>query len=145
MTMKITICVIAIVLSAAVGAQETKPVPKDSVRVFVPGCSKGYIFTAAERTEEHPGSPGIPEGMHLRMNGPKETMNAIKRQEGAMIEISGLMRKDQIMPPGIGNSRVRVTGGPSPTGSSTIPSPTANQAVIDVEGWRSIPGRCPSR
>jgi len=31
-------------------AQEQKPVPKDSVRVFVPGCSKGYVFTAGRRS-----------------------------------------------------------------------------------------------
>jgi len=44
-------------------------VPKDSVRVFIPGCSKGYIFTAGRPTQDEPGSVDIPEGMHLRMNG----------------------------------------------------------------------------
>jgi len=33
--------------SAALHAQEAKPVPKDSVRVLVRGCTKGYVFTAA--------------------------------------------------------------------------------------------------
>ena len=37
--------VVAIAMGAAIAAQETKPVPKDSVRVFVPGCTKGYMFT----------------------------------------------------------------------------------------------------
>jgi hypothetical protein len=34
-------------LSIPIVAQETKPVPKDSVRVAIPGCTKGQIFTAA--------------------------------------------------------------------------------------------------
>src|SRR4051812_36090455 len=56
--MKTTVlCVVATLLSAPLGAQEKKPVPKDSVRVFVPGCSKGLIFTAGERTEDAPGAP----------------------------------------------------------------------------------------
>src|SRR5437667_6918797 len=57
------------VLSGPLAPQETKPVPKDSMRVSIPGCSKGYIFTAGRRTQDEPGSVDIPEGMHLRMNG----------------------------------------------------------------------------
>jgi hypothetical protein len=40
---------IAAITGGMLAAQESKPVPKDSVRVFVPGCSKGRIFTAAAR------------------------------------------------------------------------------------------------
>ena len=35
-------------------AQEQKPVPKDSVRIYVPGCAKGYVFTAVRATEDTP-------------------------------------------------------------------------------------------
>ena len=69
--------------------------PKDSVRVFIPGCIKGFIFTAGRRTEDQPGGSGIPEGMHLRMNGPKTMMTEIKAHEGSMIEITGLMKTGQ--------------------------------------------------
>ncbi len=76
-------------------AQETKPVPKDSVRVSIPGCTKGYVFTAGPRTADEPGSVDIPEGMHLRMNGPKKLMAEIKEHEGSMLEITGLMKRGQ--------------------------------------------------
>ena len=66
-------------------AQEEKPVPKDSVRVTVPGCSKNYMFTAGRPAEDQGGTP-VPEGTHLRMNGPKKTMADIKGQEGSRIE-----------------------------------------------------------
>jgi hypothetical protein len=135
----------AAILSASITAQETKPVPNDSVRVFVPGCSKGRMFTAGPRTEDHAGSP-IPEGMHLRMSGPKAIMTEIKEHEGFMIEITGLMKKGQVGPGGISVGRgVRVTGGSAPTAGSGIPSPGAGQSMIDVEGWRRIPGQCQLR
>jgi len=130
-------------LAAALGAvpllaQETKPVPKDSARVAVVGCTKGYIFTAAERTTEAPGSFDLPEGTHLRMNGPKKLINEIKAHEGSMIELTGLMKKGQIMPGG-----VRV-GGNVTVGTPT--SPGGSQAFMDVEGWRRGVGRsCQSR
>src|SRR5205814_6488478 len=97
----VVITVILAMLSGALLAQEKKPVPKDSVRVSVPGCTKGYIFTAGRRTADQPGSVDIPEGMHIRMNAPKKLMTEIKAHEGSMIEITGLMRKGQFDPEGV--------------------------------------------
>jgi len=138
------ILVSAAALSTVSIAQETKPVPKDSVRVAIPGCTKGYVFTAGPRTLEEPGNFEIREGMHLRMNGPKKLMSEIKAHEGSMIEIVGLMKKGQY------NDGVNIGGGvrvsPGPTGpSGRFPSPAANQIQIDVEGWRQIDGACPGR
>ena len=135
---------IAIVMGAALAAQETKPVPKDSVRVFVPGCTKGYMFTAGHRTTDEPGSFDIPEGMHLRMNGPKQMMAEIKAHEGSMIEITGLMKKGQ-RNDGVTVGGVRISPGQSPTGNAMTASPTAGQIMIDVESWRPLAGDCPTR
>ena len=146
--MRITavITVAVAVLSAPLVAQENKPVPKDSVRVFIPGCAKGQIFTAGPRTQDQPGSLAIPEGMHLRMNGPKKMMTEIKAHEGSMIEITGLMKKGQYGPDGVGiGGGVRITPGPAPTGGSLPGNPIVSQILIDVEGWRSIVGDCRSR
>jgi hypothetical protein len=131
---------IAAALTAAIAAQEKKPVPKDSVRVAVPGCTKGYIFTAGPRTLEEPGNFEIREGMHLRMNGPKNLLNEIKAHEGSMIELTGLMKKGQF------NEGVNIGGGvrisPGPSGVGGGMSPATNQIQIDVEGWRQIEGAC---
>ena len=133
------------VLSGPLAAQEKKPVPKDSVRASIAGCTKGYIFTAGPRNPDEPGSLEIPEGMHLRMNGPKKMIAEIKAHEGSMIEITGLVKKGQY------NDGVNIGGGvrisPGPTGSAggVRSSPVANQIQIDVEGWRPIVGACPSR
>lgn len=137
---------VAVLLSSGLlVAQETKPVPKDSVRVVVPGCTKGYIFTASRRTEDEPASVDIPEGMHIRMNGPKKTMAEIKAHEGSMIELTGLMKKGQFKPDGVGiGGGVRIAPGPAP-GGSLAGSPNVSQVMIDVEGWRSTGRNCPDR
>jgi hypothetical protein len=144
--MKLTaLLFVAAMSTTPLGAQETKkPVPKDSVRVFVPGCSKGRVFTAGPRTEDQAGSP-IPEGMHLRMSGPKKIMAEIEAHQGSMIEITGLMKKGQVGPGGVSVGRgVRISGGSAPTAGG-LPDPGGGQNMIDVEGWRPVPGSCQSR
>jgi len=138
------IIVAVAVLSGPLAAQETKPVPKNSVRVFVPGCTKGQVFTAGRRTQDEPGSVDIPEGTHLRMNGPKQMMAEIKAHEGSMIQIVGLMKKGQYGPEGVGiGGGVRIM--PGPANGSPASSPNVSQIMIDVEGWRPVAGNCPSR
>lgn len=143
--------VVAVIVSPSAGArakeemQERKAVPSDSVRLFVTGCAKGYTFTAGPRTEDQPGGAVVPEGTRLRMNGPKKTMADIKREEGAPIELTGLIKKGQVAQDGVGiGSGVRIGGGPSITGG-LMPSPDSGRIVIDVEGWRRVPGECSPR
>ena len=139
------VAVAVVVLSGPLVAQE-KPVPKDSVRVTIPGCTKGYTFTAGRRTPDQPGSVDIPEGLHMRMNGPKKVIAAIKAHEGSMVEITGLVKRGQYNPGGVGiGGGVRITPGPAPTGGSLPVSPITSQLLIDVEGWRTAVGNCPSR
>ena len=143
-----TAAVIAIAVAVCCGAlaaQEKKPVPKDSARVAIPGCTKGSIFTAGRRTVDEPGSLDVPEGMHLRMNGPKKMMSEIKAHEGAKIEITGLMKRGQYGPDGVGiGGGVRIMPGAAP-GGNVAGNPGISQNFIDVEGWRPIDGDCPGR
>ncbi|MGH9143357.1 MAG: hypothetical protein ACRD2I_19655 [Vicinamibacterales bacterium] len=133
------------IASAPLVAQERKPVPKDSVRVSIPGCTRGYVFTAGRRTVDEPGSVSVPEGMHFRMNGPRKLMAEIKAQEGSMIELTGITKKGQFEPGGVAvGGGVRIGPGPA-YGSGGLGSPVASQISIDVEGWRPVEGRCPTR
>jgi hypothetical protein len=147
MTLKIAV-LIAVVTAGytALVAQEQKPVPKNSVRVSIPGCSRGYVFTTGPRTADEAGSASVPDGLHVRMNGTKKLMAEIKAHEGSMIVITGTMKEGQFRPDGVNlGGGVRVGPGVGPTGGSPIGNPIANQIMIDVEGWRSIAGNCPSR
>ena len=138
----VTIAVTA--LGGALLAQETKPVPKDSMRIYVAGCAKGLIFTAGPRTEDPPSSLEIPEGMHLRMNGPKKLLADIKAHEGSMIGITGLMKKGQYLPGVAVGGGVRISPGPQ-GGVAVAGGPGVDQVYIDVEAWRPVAGSCPSR
>jgi hypothetical protein len=140
----------ALVLAVATGTlvpaaqqQEEKPVPKDSIRVAIPGCSKSQVFTAGTAAVDRPAGTVVPEGTRLRMNGSKKLMSEIKAQEGTQIEITGLVKRGQIAQDGVGlGGGVRVGGGYPVSGSGGMPSPGGGQLMIDVEGWRALDGRC---
>jgi hypothetical protein len=100
-------------------AQETKPVPKNAVRVSIPGCAKGAVFTVGRRSADEPGSIDVEEGTHLHMNGPKKMMSDIKG--------------------------IRISPGTPPTAGSMGGVPVPEQIQIDMESWRQIPGECPAR
>jgi hypothetical protein len=124
-------------------AQETKPVPKDSVRVMVSGCSKNYMFTAGRASEDQPGGTVVPEGTHLRMNGPKKVMAEIKGNEGSRIEITGIIKKGQVAQDGVAIGGVRIGPGNSgPSAGYGGMSRGSGQLMIDVEGWRRVAGEC---
>ena len=118
--------------------------PKDSVRVFLPGCAKGLVFTAGPRTADEPGRSEVPPGMHLRLSGDKKLLSEIKAHQATMIEVTGLIRKGQLDPGGLrlgGNVRI----GPGPAGPNAGREVNPGQIILDVEGWRSIAGNCPAR
>jgi len=126
----------------AARAQEQKPVPKGTRRVSIPGCVKGYVFTAVERTTDEAGSVNVPEGTHIRMNGPRTLIREIDAHKGSVVVITGIMKEGQFAPDGIGiGGRVRIAPPAQPGG---LGNPIANQLLIDVEGWRPGSGNCPS-
>jgi hypothetical protein len=146
-TISAVITITVAVLSGPLVAQDVKPVPKDSMRVTVPGCTKGYVFTAGAKTEDQVGRSDIPEGMHLRMTGPKKMMADIKAHEGQMIQITGLMKKGQSNSTGINvGGGVRITPGAPQAGGGNRPAyETVSPNYVDVESWQPTVGSCPSR
>ena len=142
--MKTLLLVAGVVVSVGLLLAQEKPVPKDSTRIYVPGCAKGSVFTVGERTEDQPGRSDLRPGSHLRMNGPKKVMGEIKAHQGTQIEIIGLIRKSQDAS-GINIGGVRVSPGLSPMGSNQSRDSNMTQTMIDVEEWRALAGTCPTR
>jgi hypothetical protein len=143
MKLTMVVAVTTLALSAQVAAQEKK-IPKDSIRVTVPGCTKGMVFTAGPRTEDQPGRLDIPEGIHLRMNGPKKLLNDIRAHEGQMIQITGLMKKGQYNQQGVAiGGGIRVIPGTGGAGGSRPYVGTEAVNYIDVESWQPASGNCP--
>ena len=81
-------------------AQE-RPAPSDSELISLPGCSKGRNFVVAEGPEHEPKQVQVAPGRRFRLNGPKDVLDDIKRREGRMIEVTGLVRKAALSPSGI--------------------------------------------
>lgn len=131
-------------LSAAPFAQE-KEVPKDSSRISIPGCAKDRRFIVAQRLDHEPVRSEIRPGRRFRLNGPKKVLEEIKKTEGSMIEVTGLVRQSDLTERGIGmaGGRVRIGGG-SPTAPVGTPGrdPGYNEVIIDVEAWRPLPESC---
>ena len=132
-----------IAFTASLAAQQEKPVPKDSVRVFINGCANGQIFTAGPVKEDQPGRSDVKPGMKFRLQGQKSVLNDIKAHKGSEIEITGLIRKGQSEPGGVAvGGHVRITGA-SPMDTDPTRSANVQQMILDVEGWRQLDGKCP--
>ena len=151
---RFSLSVLFIVVGLGIGAvgvvlaQEQKPVPKDSVRIYVPGCANGYVFTALRATEDTPSGAVVPEGTHLRLSGKKALLAEIKAHEGSRVEVTGLIKKGQSLGDGVSIGGARVSGGKPVAGGgggfSLGVGGGIDRIVIDVEGWRPLPGSCPT-
>ena len=137
---------LVVVMPLAAQESKPKPVPKDSVRVAVPGCGKGYVFTAGPRSADEAGSADVPDGTRFRMNAPRKVMADIKAHEGSMVEITGLIRKGQFAPGGVNvGGGVRIGPAPAPSSGGIGGIPVEGPLVIDVESWRPLAMPCQSR
>jgi len=139
-------CVPALALAVAAGAvlhAQERPAPPDSERVSLPGCSKNRAFIVAEGPEHEPKQVTIAPGRRFRLEGPKEILEDIKRRDGRMIEVTGLIRKAAISPGSVAvaGGRIRISGGVPRQGTLDPARDSAyNQDIIDVSGWRLIDG-----
>jgi hypothetical protein len=147
--MRYAFVIAAVLLTGAAVAQE-REVPRDSERVYIPGCAKGRTFTVAEPPEHEPVRSPVEPGRRFRMSGPKKVLDEIKARELSMLEITGLVRKAHLNDFGgvsIAGGRVRIGGGVPQAGINGDPrrDPLYNEVVIDVESWRALPEECPKR
>jgi hypothetical protein len=126
------------------GAQE-REVPKDSARISIPGCARDRVFIVLER-ENEPIRADIAPGRRFRLNGPKKLLDEIKKQQGSMVEVTGLVRQSDLAGPGgitTNGGRVRIGGGPprQPLGASGRDI-GYSEAILDLESWRPLPESC---
>jgi hypothetical protein len=139
---------LACTVCLTLGAQE-REVPKDSLRLSIPGCAKDRRFIVAERPGHEPVRSDIRSGRRFRLNGKKDLLNEIKKQDGTMIEVTGLVRKMDLEERGLSmaGGRVRL-GGALPRarmgGTDVGQDSGSTEVVLDVEAWRPLPEACPS-
>jgi hypothetical protein len=134
-------------LSGALTIAQEKPVPKDSTRLTVAGCAYDRLFIVDVGPEHELPRTDLKPGRRLRLSGPKKLLEEIKARQRDMVELTGLMRKSDLVEQGVGlaGGRVRIMPGRSPVGATGGPDSTITQAIIDVESWSLLNAPCPAR
>lgn len=145
--MRIMLLGAVVLASGAIALAQEKPVPKDSARLSIPGCAYDRLFIVDVGPEHEMPRSDMKPGRRLRLSGDKKLLAEIKARAGDMIEITGLVRKSDLIEPGVGlaGGRVRIMPGRSPVGTTAGRDPGVSQSVIDVESWRLLNSRCPER
>ena len=127
---------------------EEKKIPDDSVEIATTGCLKGRVFTATQPREDFMRRGPNVTGRSFRLNGPRKLIDLVKTHDGDLVEIVGLVRKNDLRDtaPGarVGNTRV-VIGAPrsgDPMQSARTPI-SEGIAVMDATSIRYLDDRCP--
>ena len=128
--------------------QETRRVPADSVEIGARGCLKGRVFTATPRPEDEGVILG-PDvtGRNFRVSGPRAVLDLVKKYNGNLVEVIGLVKKSELARSGPGSgSRVTMTApATDPTRTSAGTTPTGGLPVMDVTSVRYLSDVCPIR
>jgi hypothetical protein len=135
-----------VILALTAAQQPEKAIPKDSVEIDAPGCLKGRVFTGAARPADEGvvRGPNV-EGRHFRLAGPREVMNLVKKYDGSLVQLVGVVRKAALDDAGIEGRRGRVGIGapgmdPTRMNSRNMPS---SVATMDVSAVKFLSERCP--
>lgn len=146
-----TSLVLALALFAAAPQQspESKSIPDDSVELVTRGCLKGRVFTATPRPRDEGVVKG-PDvtGRHFRVAGKRDVMDLVKKYDGQLVEVTGIVLKSAVSDQGvgmrIGGSRV-IIGAPGgdPTRMNPRTTPTGGVPTMDVTSVRFLSESCP--
>src|SRR5688500_7589846 len=92
--MRVLIAVATALSTVAVAAQ-VKPLPKNEVRVQIPGCAYSRTFISGSAPAGEPVG-AIAEGRRFKMSASKELLASITMQAPSMIEITGRIRRTDL-------------------------------------------------
>jgi hypothetical protein len=126
--------------------QEHPKVPKDSLLVVITGCIKGRVIRAADVRQTDTASGYNIRATTFRLEGKKDVLKAIKEQDGARAEVTGLIKKSSLIEPGVKFKGGRVMVGGASPGSTpgALPSPAENVIVLDTIAVTGLGGSCGS-
>lgn len=124
--------------------QKDKPrVPKDSVELVVTGCLKGRVLAVSSVRSEDTQSGPIVRARSFRLQAKKDILDDVKRQDGHLVDVTGLVRKSALIEPGMKVGKgVTITGGPPVAGSGSRPAPSEYLPVMDVSSVRQRSSAC---
>jgi hypothetical protein len=141
---------LALLLAVMAGPQENTQehpkVPKDSVELSVIGCLKGRVLAVSDVRQDDTQRGPIVKNRSFRVAGKKDVMKDIKKNDGHLVDVTGIVKKSSLVEPGVNVGKgVRIGGGPPVAGSgNATPIPTEYIPVLDVETVRSRATSCGS-
>lgn len=129
--------------------QEAKKTPKGSTELVVTGCLKGRVFTVTGNPEEGGEISRGPDvrGRSFRVAGKKDVIEEVKRNNGHLVEVVGLVRTSDLAQPAgwtVGRTKVSIGLGANPN-DPMAHNPAANVVVMDVSAVRFVAETCPIR
>lgn len=128
--------------TAAISAQEKPRVPEDSVELTVVGCLEGRALSTVEGREVDVVRGPYAGGRVFRLAGKREVMAEVKRENGHLVEATGLVKRSALDDRGMKvGSRVEINGGP-PVSRSGMPSIGDTVPVMDVTSIRRRSTSC---
>ena len=143
----LSLLLVAAAASAAL-AQDTPKPDANSAEVVVRGCANGRALVP-QAIEGNVPTPPTLIGKAIRLNGPKDVLNGIKKEKGRLIEVTGLVRKADLQAagPGMTVGGTRIGFGTSPINADPTRADPARQAMInvvtmDVSGFRVLDTAC---
>lgn len=146
--MRTTVLAAAILAGVTLeAAAQERPVPSDSSRITLSGCVRGNAFTVRWRSDHEPVTGEVAEGRRFRLTGPRGVLGEVRRREGSMVLLTGLVRRNAVGPEqGIAVGGVRIgIGPPQQPMADPARSPGMYQPVFDVESYQLLPDPCPRR
>lgn len=136
MTPLVALFVVLALASQKETPQEKPKVPKDSVELTVVGCLKGRVLKTVEQREADVASGPYVGSRSFHLASKKPVTEEIKRQQGHLVEVTGLVKRSSLDDKGVNVGRVAIGGGSPVAGTRSMPSPAENVAVMDVSAVR---------
>jgi hypothetical protein len=116
--------------------QEKPRVPKDSIELTVVGCLKGRALSTIENRQVDVESGPYVGARTFRLAGKRAVMDEVKRQDGHLVEVVGIVKRSDLDDKGVKIGRVTVAPASPASGGRGMPSPAQDVAVMDVESVR---------
>jgi hypothetical protein len=124
--------------------QEKPAVPKDSIELVVIGCLKGRVLKAVEGRQADVENSPLVGGRSFRLAGKKDVMDEVKRQDGHLVEVGGLVKRSALDDKGVQVGKRVAIGGGSPVSGvgGKMPSAAENVVVMDATSVRLRSASC---
>lgn len=134
---------VALALAALQETPQEKPkVPKDSVELTVIGCLKGRVLRTVENRQVDVESSPYVGARSFHLASKKPVTEQIKKEQGHLVEVTGLVKRSSLDDKGVTVGRVAMGGGSPVAGTRSMPNPADNVIVMDVSSVRMRASSC---